>query len=246
MSRRRNNEESEETPKRTLRSTCKDRAMDEKKIGEMFEEMKAEAEKERMERRKEREERKKDMEMIMGTLEGWKEEKEVLKKKISDLEARVEMIDRQGKKKNIVLENIESDNKGVKLVEEVNELLNRVQGLEIKVTDARSVFFQAKDKGKKQLIVATLENFDQKIELMKKKREVVTKKGGKTVPVYINDDLTAKEREISYKARNVRNNLKDKGKKAEIRYARGKPYIRIEDEKDWIWNEEAGDFEEEK
>uniref|UniRef100_A0A6P7H0T8 Uncharacterized protein LOC114348931 n=1 Tax=Diabrotica virgifera virgifera TaxID=50390 RepID=A0A6P7H0T8_DIAVI len=56
--------------------------------------------------------------------------------------------------------------------------------------------------------------------------------------VYINNDLTAKEREIDYHIRKRAQTEKNKGKQVQIKYQK----IIIENE-EWIWNNEKGELE---
>lgn len=146
----------------------------------------------------------------------WQNEKQELNKKIEKLEKRVESFEKReeerekrARKNNIVIS-------GLQVGDERKNIEGTVTDF-IKATLNINTSFKAieliKRKQKPDLIVATLNSFNDKIEIMKRK---VMLKGNKNV--YIDEDLSKKEREIQMKIRQKARIERSKGNVVKVGY----------------------------
>lgn len=146
------------------------------------------------EMRKENSEYKKELKMLRQENEEMKTEIRLIKERIKGLEMaewRLEKEERKGRKNNIVisglrLKNIEDNLLKTSIVEFLKLHLN----LQPKILFAKKI--------NEKLCMATIETFDQKMQIMKNKHRLDKLKDRK---VFISDDLTYKEREIQRKIR---------------------------------------------
>jgi len=165
-------------------------------IEEMRKEMRGE-----MERMKEQmmEERRAREEERIKEREEWKQDRETLEKRIAELEEMNERRERRERKNNIVI-------KGVKwremerLEQEVKEFIRESLKVDVEVKKVRKI----RINDNKNIMVAEIDSWEQKREIMSKKKEL--EKG-----IIIKDDLTRKEREIQQKLRRIAKEEREKG-----------------------------------
>ncbi|XP_070169555.1 uncharacterized protein [Polyergus mexicanus] len=158
----------------------------------------------------------------------WKEERKEMLERIQNLEMVQEKKEREEKKKNIVIRgiNIEKTNIEKRIEEFVKEKL----GVEIKVEKA----YEIKEREGKKGIVVTVEEWEMKRNIMVRRKNL--DRG-----IYIDDDLTRREREIQGRLRRRAREEKEKGKEVKIGYKK------ISVNGKWFkWNEKEDCLNEEK
>ncbi|XP_043474887.1 DNA ligase 1-like [Leptopilina heterotoma] len=154
--------------------------------------------------------------------ENWKKEKEELFQRIRRLESDKEKKERENRKLNIVLKGVEFSEE--KIEEKVEEFIEKSLNVKINVVNAY-VVRKNKDDKKGKMVVAKLHSWDMKKQIMKKKKEL--QRG-----IYIDDDLTEKERSIQQEVRRRAREERDKGKNTKI------GYMSVQIEGKWLrWND---------
>lgn len=170
------------------------------------------------ERRRREEERKKER-------EEWKREKEKLEQRMEELERINERRERENRKKNIVIKGVSWGRD--KVEEEVSRFVK--EKLKAEVTVERA--YKIRMKENKETIIASLGSWDQKREVMNRKREL-------TQGIWIEDDLTKEERGIQMKLRERAREEREKGNKVKVGYM--KLFI---GDRVFRWNEKRGEIE---
>lgn len=132
--------------------------------------------------------------------EEWKEERRVLEKRIAELEWVNERKERMERTNNIVIRKV---NWGTERLEQEVEGFVK-EDLKVKVAVKKAS--RLRTSGKESVIIAEIENWEEKREIMRRKKEL--KRG-----IFIEDDLTKKEREIQYKLRGIAKEERQKGVK---------------------------------
>lgn len=138
--------------------------------------------------------------------EAWIKEKHELNVRVKVLEEKLEENERRERKNNIVITGLEEV--GASVEKEVEEWMKKELRVEIKVKKAYKI-----NKGR--MIVATLENWEQKRNLMENKKKLKERSGEK---IYIDDDLTKNEREIQRQLREMAKEERKRGKRANVGY----------------------------
>lgn len=157
----------------------------------------------------------------------WQKEKEELNERIERLEFDREKKEREEKRQNIVIKgaNFENDN----LVNSVKEFIKEKVKVEAKIKKA----FNIRTKENKKVTVVQLESIEKKKEVMKNKKNIGPMK------VFIDDDLTWKEREIQSKIREMAKKKRQEGREVRV------SYMKLMVDGKWIkWNEYKNKFEE--
>lgn len=150
----------------------------------------------------------------------WKTEKDEIKKKIEKLENREEDRERRNRKNNIVITGIEIAQEN--MIENVKQFIKQDLGVEIGVTETYTV---GKEKGTR-MIIAKINSWEEKQEIMHNKGKL---KGRK---IYVNHDLTVRERNIQRKLRDIAKENTEQGRRTQVAYKK----IKIEGK--WFsWNE---------
>lgn len=189
---------------------------------EMREEMERMKEQITEERREREEERKKER-------EEWKNEKQSLDRRIATMEWINEKKEREERRNNIIIKGMKWERENLK--QEVTEFLEDNLKVKVKIGKIRKI----RQYEGRNLVMAELESWEQKREIMNKKKEL--KKG-----IIIEDDLTRREREIQRKLREKAREEREKGdSKAKIGYK--KIYL---NGKWYRWNEKEEKLEEER
>lgn len=185
-------------------------------LEELLEKIRIEMEEER---RKREEERKREK-------EEWKKEREELENRIEELEKISERRDREDRKKNIVIKGLKWRRERVN--EEVEQFIKENLNIEVGVENA----YRLKINQDKEVVIAILDNWKQKREVMSKKKEL--RQG-----IWIEDDLTMEERRVQNKLRERAREERAKGNKVKIGYRKlfiGDKVVR--------WNEKVKELEE--
>lgn len=120
-----------------------------------------------------------------------------MQERIEKLEIDQERKKSERRKRNVVIKAIKRINsEKLKIEEEVEKFIQEKLGIETKIEKALTI----REKEGRKVIVATVEKWEMKRQIMSKKRKL--EKG-----IYIEDDLTKKEREIHH-TRNAKKNSK--------------------------------------
>ncbi|KAI4463423.1 hypothetical protein MML48_4g00012895 [Holotrichia oblita] len=145
-------------------------------------------------------------EKLRSEQEKVKKENEEIKKEILRLRNSMDHLERDKRERNIVLTGLQIDTQIPKdIASEVSDFIKTNLSVDIKINSARKI-------GQK-IIWAELENLEDKARVMTNKSKL---KGRKDLPVYINNDLTANERNIQREIRIKAQELKKDGKSVKI------------------------------
>lgn len=180
--------------------------------------------------RKENTDCKKEMEKMRDKFEEkekiWEKEKTEIFSKMGEMERKMEQWERKERKNNIIVNGLKIS--GMDPKKKIEELVEKELGIKVEIKEAYRL---GKDE-KKSMFLAKIGSWEEKEQIMRAKKNLAKPGKKKEDMVYINDDLTVRERniqkEISAKAKEER----DKGKKVKIGY--GKLII---DGTAWKWNE---------
>lgn len=137
--------------------------------------------------------------------EEWKEERRHLEGRIKTLEVSHERREREERKKNIVITGVQFNESNLR--DESTKFFKDKLNIDVGVQSAHSI----KITNDRKLTIISLENREQKIEIMKKKKEL--DRG-----IYVEDDLTRKERNIQKLIRDMARDLRSQGKDARVGY----------------------------
>lgn len=152
---------------------------------------------------------------------------EGMEERVWELEWREERLERQRRRKNIVIRRIQLGEGDVK--EKVMQLLTVVMGIQVEIQWVRKIGRKDKDGG--EAVVVGLKDEGQKIQVMSNK---VKLKGRKE---RLENDLTFRERSIQWQLENVAN--AEMRLKKVVRVGRGRIWITG---KLWIWQERKNDL----
>lgn len=141
---------------------------------------------------------------IDGMITGWSEDKRNILAKQSELEARLDRMERGEKRNNIVITGLDGDGAAT-ASSIVNGLLSQQLGLTVTAVDA----FQVKLKSGERKYIARMRNWDDKMAVMRAKGTLKNN-------VYISDDLTKKDQFIQFKARQLAKELKVEGRLVKV------------------------------
>lgn len=157
----------------------------------------------------------------------WQKEKEELNERIKRLEYDKERKEREEKRRNIVIKgaSFENDN----LIDNIREFIKEKVKVEAKVNKA----FNIRTRDNKKITIAQLESIEKKKEVMINKKNIGDER------VFIDDDLTWKEREIQSKIREIAKKKRQEGREVKVSYMK-----MIVDGKWLKWNENKNGFEE--
>lgn len=146
--------------------------------------------------------------MIRQERDEWRKEKEDLQERVEKLEWEKERRDREEKRKNIIIRGYNFEEKELK--GEVENFLTVKLNVETKVRSAQRLNTRRGGSGNK-IILVKLEEWEDKRKIMEKKKEL--NRG-----IYIEDDLTWKEREVQKRLRELAWEHKKNGKSAKAGY----------------------------
>jgi hypothetical protein len=143
----------------------------------------------------------------------WKEEKAILEDRITKQEEKLERKEKQEIRNNIVIKNIKFKSATIK--EEVKTFIQQKLETDVEVIDTIEI--------NDNMTIVKLENWEQKKQVMKNKSKLRGEK------IYIDGELTRREREIQKKIVEVAKDKIKNGDKAKVGYKKlilnGKVYI---------------------
>jgi predicted RNase H-like nuclease (RuvC/YqgF family) len=150
-----------------------------------------------------------------------KKENKELKEKFSEISDKVEWLEKQKRKNNIVMQGLKIDIKDAKILKEaIENIIKKELELDIAVKTVQKI-------GEKTCLIE-LEKEEDKENIMKNKYKLKYKENDK---IYINNDETKKERERGRQIRKMAKEEKNKGKEVKTGYNK----VTIEG-KVWKWN----------
>lgn len=176
------------------------------------------------------EENKELREEIRKNQEKWEEERQCLVQRIDHLEGRIEAMDKQKRKNNIIIKgNMEKPLEDEKAVE---KFLEEKINTKIRVVQTRQI-----QTGRNGIITwAKLDSWSSKQDVMKKKSAL------RGTDLFIQNDLTLEEQRVEAEIRKIARSERTKGKQVKIGYQK----IEIDGQL-YIWNnKEDGVVREEK
>lgn len=134
----------------------------------------------------------------------WQKEKEELITKQAELESRVDRLERQEKRNNVVITGLKVSQQ-ISARSAVDDLFTKQLGLTVTALDA----FQIKLKSGQSKFIARMRSWDDKMAVTKANREMKN-------DVYIDDDLIRKDHFIQFKAREFAKLVRADGKEAKV------------------------------
>lgn len=138
--------------------------------------------------------------------EEWDKEKSMLLNRLSQIEERVENEEKRKKKNNIIIKGAQIDVTSIN--RSVEDFLRKELEVETKINTA----YKLESKTTTEMIVVQMESWEKKKEVMQTKNKL------KNTKIYIDNDLTKKEREIQMEIRKIAFEEKKKGKRTKISY----------------------------
>lgn len=168
------------------------------------------------------------IEKMEKKIEEVEESNEILFETNKKMEEKMESMEREMKRRNVIIRGLKAsgnEEAGKKVKELVKDLTNS----EANVKNVKIIRTKIGE-----IIVAECESNEQKAILMKQKAKL---KGRKEEEIYINDDMTVKEREIQRKGRELANNLRKDGAEVKTGYKKI-----IKNGKVLIWSNLKNDF----
>lgn len=144
-------------------------------------------------------------ENMQQEIEKLKEEKINLSLRISQLERTTEREEKQKRRENIIIKGSSFQEENLK--ENITKYLNKKLEIEIEVSEAYLI-----GKGTNKNVIAKLKNFNQKLDVLKNKRKLQQEK------IFIQSDMTVREREIQANLREIAREEREKGNIAKVGY----------------------------
>lgn len=173
------------------------------------------------------------MKIIKADKAEWVEQNEVMAVKQSKTDWRINQIEKQQKKNNLILTNYNtSETDPRKLIVEIEGMLQGKIEERVNVDAVIRIKTSVGDK-----FIVKMKDFDDKLAVMRKKKMLYEERNGDKLPIYVDDDLTQEDREIQKLARDQCKKAREQGKKAKVGYRR--IYI---NEKEHKWNPEKNSF----
>ena len=149
----------------------------------------------------------------------WNKERQEMGDKITKLEKRLEGLDRERRRNNVIIKGIDLD--GHNLSETVSKLIKEKLNVETQVKSAVLM-----DRTDTKVIIVQLRDFQEKMKVMKNKYKL------KGLNIYMEDDLTPAERQTQYEIRKKAKEIGNMGKAVKIGYRK-----LIVDGEIYKWNE---------
>lgn len=147
---------------------------------------------------------------------------------VKSLQHRIEGLEKESKKLNLVIKGLNSSAASARV--DVEELFSKAFNLPNKISDARFVFLR---KSNSSMIVVHMDSWESKISILREKKNL--KKSEVWKDVFIEPELTAKEKEIANKIRALANVQRKDGKTVRS----GLTWMTVGEE-DFVWNEAKG------
>lgn len=161
----------------------------------------------------------------------WQIEKKELVARSNDLENRIDQLERRERRNNVIITGVSANRDNCKQV--VNQLFAQVSD-SVRVVEATCLSSQKEGR-----ILARFGSFEDKLSIIKNKKALVRiDENGINRQIFINDDLTKKDQEISFHARKFAKRMKDEGKDARLGFRKvfvdGQLFLWEEDSKTFI------------
>lgn len=154
-----------------------------------------------------------------------------IKKELRETNIRLEQLEREKRRNNVVITGLTIANSNTtELKQEMEKFIQQKLEMSVPVQTAYKI-------GPKMCIIK-LQSFEDKIQLMKNKMKLRNMRGDR---IFINNDLSRKEREIDKQIRKRAEAEKNQGKTVKIGYQK----LTIEG-KEWKWDAEKNRLEENK
>lgn len=219
--------------KKVYRTPDKQTKMDEKldKLIELIQNLSGEMQQVRTEQKEYRKEiemlREENMNLKLEN-ENIKKEFEEVKSDLKDLNLKFEYWDKEKRRNNIIIYGLKMDtNEGYILKEEAEKFLKEQLEIEVTVKKANRIG--------QQVCLVALNNMEDKIKVMENKSKLRKMENDR---IYINNDLTKKERDIQKSIRKRAEEEKKEGRNVKIGYQK----LEI-DGKQWRWNNNSDKLE---
>lgn len=140
----------------------------------------------------------------------WQAEKAEIVRKQSELESRIDQLERQAKRNSVIVTGLPlTDSRNAKSA--VNDLFCKQLGVDVTVTEA----FAVKMKSGDTKIIAKMCSFEDKMNVMKNKS-----KGTKLGKIFISDDMIRKDQYVQFKARQFAKDMRAMNKEAKVGHGR--------------------------
>lgn len=169
-------------------------------------------------------ENKEEVEVIKREINGIKladgKEKAEIVNKLGSVENRLESIERDKIRNNLVVSGIEVEDQGEEQIKKtMQEMLEKQLGIRVEIERATKI--------NRQKCVIKIKEWRDKIRILTEKRKL---RGG---TIYIDSDLTKKQREVQKKIRDEAKKQRESGKAVKVGYNR----LTVNNEI-WVWNNE--------
>uniref|UniRef100_A0A1Y1M2F4 Uncharacterized protein n=1 Tax=Photinus pyralis TaxID=7054 RepID=A0A1Y1M2F4_PHOPY len=171
---------------------------------------------------------KEENEMIRKENNSIKKEFKEMKEQLDETNERLERLERERRRNNVVVSGLELDNDPSSLKEDIGNFIQQELGVGVNIKTAFKI-------GPK-LCLIQLETFEDKIKILQNKMKLRNMGEEK---VFINNDLTRKERDIDKQIRKRAEEERKLGKTVKIGYQK----ITIEG-REWRWNRRKNAVEE--
>lgn len=135
----------------------------------------------------------------------WEREKAELRKEVEMMKKKLENQEKKERKNNIIIRGKDFNKENAK--QEIKEFVRKEIGVEAGVEEAYRV-----GKSEMMMTLVKLENFEQKVEILKKKRRLGHQE------IYIECDLTQEDQKVQAAIRKVAREEKKNGKRTKIGY----------------------------
>lgn len=142
-----------------------------------------------------------------GRIKNMEKKNKDMRKLLQHMEEKMERREKIERKQNIVITGVKFDANNIK--QEIESLIGEKLGVKIKVEEAYKL---GKEAGSNQRAIAKLQSWKEKQDVMKNKSKL------RGHSIYIDNDLTPKEREIQKKLREIGITESEKGNRARIGY----------------------------
>lgn len=163
--------------------------------------------------------------------ENAKKENAELKREMKIISERIEVIEKEKRRNNIVIHGLNLENNGpTELKEQVKQFIHKNLEVEVEVKDARKL--------RDNIHIVEMGSLNEKGKIMQNKNKLKNYKQGR---VFINDDMTKTERDIQRKIRAMARDERTKGSYVWIGYQK----IKINEEV-LVWNKQEEKLEKPK
>lgn len=159
-------------------------------------------------------------------LSGWELVKAQLVSKQSEMENRLDRLERQGKRNSIVITGLNEVVGPGKVKSAVSDLFTNKLGVNVPINDA----FQIKLKSGKTKVIVKLNSFDDKCSIMATKKSLPK-------DIFVDDDLINKDQFLRFKAREFVKRIRKDGMNIKIRTG-----LVIIDGVAHVWEEDSQTF----